>query len=84
MPIYRLTYPATIYASVEAPTYERAAQQLVDALDAVQNGIIIQLDGVDNEVLYPDSDATGAVTTIKVGLDNEEPSAGHLPPPHTP
>ena len=72
MPNYRLSYPAHIYATVKAKSSRTAARILADVLDQVQDGILIQLDGVEGEMLYPDSDERGEVTFKKVEVENVE------------
>ncbi len=73
---FRLAYPAHIYATVEGGTLAEAKRKFVDALAALQDGMIVDLGmdtGVDpNEVLYPDSTKRGAVSVRKVLLEDSE------------
>lgn len=64
MPVYRLSYPADIFASIEAPTLDEAKKKLLQVLDPVSDGVIIVLDTPKGwhdpeERLYPRVDGDG-------------------------
>jgi hypothetical protein len=78
MPRFRLTYPAHLYVTVAAPTLEAARQQFAAALAGCQDGLRICLGhpdegDVEEEILYPDSNAQGEVTVDLVLLEDVEP-----------
>ncbi len=83
MPRFRLTYPAHLYATVAASTFEEARQRLVAALAECQDGISVCVSGpdgdVEEEILYPDSDALGEVTVDLVKLEDQEPDEEEEP-----
>jgi hypothetical protein len=81
---FRLTYPAHIYASIKAEDLDAAKAKLVEILAEVSNGIIIKFDlstraTLDlnqdmsiEEVLYPDSNASGQITPDLVEVEDVE------------
>lgn len=76
MPRFRLSYPAHIYATIDADALTDAKAKFKDILEDWQDGISIDLsidqDGDPIEVAYPDSDKTGNISVKKMALEDEE------------
>jgi hypothetical protein len=75
---YRLTYPAHLYCSVCAESFEEARDQLVDCLKEIHDGMEVTLDeDLGDEVLYPDSNSAGEIDPELVLVEDVEQHEGN-------
>jgi hypothetical protein len=71
--IFRLSYPADIYASVEAGTLEEAKAKMAGVLHTILPGVDLKLDEPAAEGrLYPRADHNGAIDRVIIAVEDIE------------
>lgn len=83
MPLFRLSYPAHIYATFEAATVDEAKEKFKQVLEPVEDGIIIVLDTPKGwhdpeERLYPGKGDKNQIAVADMAVEDIEGEDGEV------